>query len=55
MKLTVYETIHESFELDAPDDLSDDELAAYVEFHRVHGDYPRRFDAVADVYWERAD
>nr|WP_286775528.1 hypothetical protein [[Pseudomonas] sp. BICA1-14] len=55
MKVTVYETVSESFELDAPDDLAPDELADWIESERTNGDHPRRFDAVLDTFWERAD
>jgi hypothetical protein len=51
-RIAVYETLVESFELDAPDDLSPDELAKWVEAERTNGSHQRRLDGVVDTFWE---
>lgn len=53
MKITVYETLVESFELDVPDNISGDELDEWVKFECSNGDHERSFVAVEDVSWQR--
>lgn len=55
MRVTIYETIAESFTLDVPPDVvaqGEDAIAKWVEAERVDGDHLRRFDGVLDVSWE---
>lgn len=48
---TVIETLTESFDIEVPDGMTDEELDDYIEHVRVTGDQERRFDGVTDVDW----
>lgn len=55
MRVTVYETVVESFLLEVPDDLSGDALDDWIEEERYAGNHPRRFVELESTHWERAD
>lgn len=55
MRVTVYETIVESFTLVVPQEIVDQGVAAiddWIESERVNQSYARAFSNVESTYWE---
>lgn len=58
MRVTVYETLSESFELEVPREVvaeGDDAIALWIENERVDGNHPRKLDSLLDVVWEKEE
>lgn len=56
MRVAVYETVSESFELEVPAEVlaqGDDAVAKWIEEERCNGNHPRRFDTVLECHWEK--
>ena len=54
MKVTVFETLIESFDLEVPGDVvaaGEDAIHEWIEAERITGDHRRRFDRVIEVDW----
>lgn len=55
MKVTVYETVAESFTLVVPPEIvakGPDAIDDWIESERVNQSYPRAFSNVVDTHWE---